>query len=73
MRWIAAALSLLIVVALLWVGGELHYRNCVNTASDRVTASDTQADEVRAQLLGLPTPRERQLQELRRGCSRLPF
>jgi hypothetical protein len=48
---------------LAWVGGELHYRNCVNTAGDRVEANPT-FDSIAY---------DREESRLRRGCSRLPF
>ena len=30
--WLALAVALLVALALLWIGGEMHYNNCINKA-----------------------------------------
>jgi len=75
MRWIAVALCVLVVAGLAWIGGELHYRNCINTASDRVTAKAESPDEAQIREIsgGGESAVDRQVRALRRGCSRLPI
>jgi hypothetical protein len=60
---IVIGLALVLVAAsLAWIGGELHYRNCVDTARDRISFEDLRpSSEVDAEVL-----------RLRRGCARLP-
>jgi hypothetical protein len=68
--WRVAAIVAVIAltVAVAWDAGERHYRNCVNTAGDRLPASLSS--------FGYDLPgsnSEERLTSLRRGCSRLPW
>ena len=59
---------LAVIACLLWIGGEMHYRNCVNTADARVPRTgDALLDEFDAAELA------RREDELKRGCSRVPW
>jgi hypothetical protein len=55
----AWALAILLVLALLWIGGELHYQGCVEAAAQRSAGDDRLSHFVRVQDVN--------------GCSRLPF
>jgi hypothetical protein len=37
--WLSLAVALLVALALLWIGGEMHYNNCLKQAE--VTSPDT--------------------------------
>jgi hypothetical protein len=58
-RQAAWALAILLVLALLWIGGELHYQGCVEAAAQRSAGDDRLSHFVRVQDVN--------------GCSRLPF
>ena len=62
---VAAALALATagVLALTWVGGELHYENCVSTAQAQVGTSDGSTSSSKGS----------ELEKRIDGCSRLPF
>lgn len=62
---VAAALVLASagVLALLWIGGELHYENCVTAAQAEVRAAGSSA----------PPSRTGELEKRIDGCSRLPL
>lgn len=67
MRGLVVILVLMLLGALLWIGGEMHYRNCLNSARDRVTVTGIDIAP-----FGESTRTEKQLRDLRHGCSRLP-
>jgi hypothetical protein len=58
-RRAAWALAILLLLALLWIGGELHYQGCVEAAAQRSAGDDRLSHLVRVQDVN--------------GCSRLPF
>jgi hypothetical protein len=55
----AWALAVLTVLALLWIGGELHYQGCVEAAAQRSAGDDDLSKLVRIRDVN--------------DCSRLPF
>lgn len=55
----AWALAILLVLALLWIGGELHYQGCVEAAAQRSAGDDDLSRLVRIRDIN--------------DCSRLPF
>jgi hypothetical protein len=58
-RRAAWALAALLVLALLWIGGELHYQGCVEAAAQRTAGDDDLSRLVRVRDVN--------------DCSRLPF
>jgi hypothetical protein len=58
-RRAAWTLAVLLVVALLWIGGELHYQGCVEAAAQRSAGDDDLSNLVRIRDVN--------------DCSRLPF
>jgi hypothetical protein len=58
-RQAAWAVAILLVLALLWIGGELHYQGCVEAAAQRSAGDDRLSHLVRVQDVN--------------DCSRLPF
>jgi hypothetical protein len=58
-RRAAWALAILLVLALLWIGGELHYQGCVEAAAQRNPGDDDLSNLVRVRDVN--------------DCSRLPF
>lgn len=75
-----AVLVGLLLAGLLWIGGEMHYRNCIDAATATTPppraaeASSTQEDIDRA-LAGKPPaqPADTSRAEAVAGCSRWPF
>jgi hypothetical protein len=78
MRIAVAIIGALIVLALLWGAGELHYQGCVDAATAR-TESRVAVDVSEFQrhfpaLRRLPAIyKQRELEKAINGCSRLPF
>jgi hypothetical protein len=60
----------LLAVAL-WIGGEVHYRSCVNAA--KVTGYDGGSFDLRIDRASGKTDATRTVQQLADGCSRLPW
>lgn len=58
-RALGVVIGVSLVIALLWIGGEMHYRNCIQTVSATVESDLLLGDEEK--LKGLA------------DCSRLPF
>jgi hypothetical protein len=58
-RLAAWALAILLVLGLLWIGGELHYQGCVEAAAQRSAGDDDLSNLVRMREVN--------------DCSRLPF
>ena len=79
MRVWRKVLTVLVIVlpllaAVLWVGGEMHYRNCVDTAkatADTRSKTDRLLDEYN-EFRG-DDPRATRVQARIDGCSRVPF
>jgi hypothetical protein len=76
-RWAALAIASVGVVALLWIGGELHYQSCVEqakartelTSDDLATFERQPPDEALTKFSIAVESKEHAIQ----GCSRLPF
>ena len=66
-RALIGVFLLMLLGGVLWIAGELHYRNCLNSARDRVNVTGVDIAP-----FGERTRSEEQLRDLRRGCSRLP-
>jgi len=65
MKAVIATVGLLILVVLLWIGSEMHYRNCVAAAQASTPAPKSEPDPFGV----ADTSRERAVAR----CSRLPF
>ena len=75
---VAAVIGVLLIVALLWIAGELHYQSCIQAAQARTSAPTTgqgqlppKIDNAIDRALGRAPTESRG--EAVRGCSRLPF
>ena len=62
-KWVAIVVAVLIVAAALWGAGELHYRNCVNTAVAQHAIGDNPALD----------PAVERRQRAIRQCNRVPW
>jgi hypothetical protein len=68
---LGVVIGLAVVACLLWVGGEMHYRNCVDTAKaapDTRSRAERQLDSFEG-----GDSHAEAVQEQIRGCSRLPW
>ncbi len=76
MRAAALVVGALLIVALLWIGGELHYIGCVDSAEDRhpplivTTTRESTGDRRQSRREDLNADQRRRSVD---GCSRLPF
>lgn len=68
---IAGIVALLIVGSLLWIGSEMHYRNCIDAAKAR-TSADTVSTNPYDQLYAGRKPTGESRPKAIKGCSRLP-
>ena len=75
---VAAVIGLLLIGALLWIAGELHYQSCIQAAQARTLAPTTRQGQLPPKLdnainraLGRAPTESRE--GAVRGCSRLPF
>jgi len=77
-RVLPALVGLLLVVALLWIAGDLHYQSCIQAAQARTPAPSASQGSLPPKLnnaldrsLGRTPTQNRE--EAVKGCSRLPF
>jgi hypothetical protein len=88
MRWAALALGVVTVACLVWIGGEVHYRNCLNHAKSvnvlepralRASASPwwgklkSAATVTKQEAAASRERRTTRMQARLNGCSRVPF
>ena len=66
MRWIAVTIAALGVIALLWMGSEMHYQGCVNAADKATIPSKPGGNDFFNEV-------DSQRKHRIAGCSRLPF